>query len=509
MSLSMPDSPQEFLEAEAPRAEAASVPNAEDRAAQDPTSRLSQGALWVALGRGLGIGSTVLATIFVPRLLAPREFGELTSLLSIISFGAIVAQLGLGASCVRFLAESLARQDQSRIRRTITLATGVLAVASLITGGILALVLWGGGESFFHLRGAGWAVPLAVILMLCMAWQQFSAESLRGLHELRWASLLSGGTFGGPVPVLLFLMLLSLVAVQTRPDIATTLFCQILGSGTSLVVTFLCLRATVRAVTVGRESMAIASSATGMLTLADLLRVCLPMAAFQFLVIVMQTADIWMVAYFMPLEGVALYGAARRYLVLLNVPTQLAVNTVISSVPDLYVRGRMDELQTLLRRTATLTAVATIAISSLCILAGGWLMGSLSGSFYQQAGTALAILSAGQIVVSLVGSGGMTLAMTGRQTAAMWICVGSVLFLCIAGPLAALQWGIIGIAAAAAAATALQAVGEWLVCRRLVGIWTHADLRPQVLRETLRTLAAWIVKLRSGNQSLTNNTPSS
>ena len=40
-------------------------------------------------------------------------------------------------------------------------------------------------------------VPLAAVLILFMAWQQFSAESLRGLHELRWASLLSGGTFGG------------------------------------------------------------------------------------------------------------------------------------------------------------------------------------------------------------------------------------------------------------------------------------------------------------------------
>ena len=485
MSLSPPDSAQHALEERTLRAEL--VPSA---ASSDRLRQLPQAALWVMLGRGLGIGSTLLATIIVPRLLPHREFGELTSLLSVVTFAAIMAQLGLGHTCVRFLAESLVLHDRSRIGWTLRLAMSVLIVASLAICGITVLLLGLFGESFLQLTHVAWLIPLAAALILLMAWQQFSAESLRGLHELRWASLLSGGTFGGPLPVLLFLGLLACVAIQVQPTITTTLACQIAGSGVSLLVSIFCLRATVRSI-YQNDAFSSAATPSPPLRLESLLRVSLPMSVFHFFIMVMQTADIWIAARYVSLEEVAVYGVARRYLVLLNVPTQLAVNTVISSIPDLYTRGHLHELQSLLRRSATLTAIATIAASLLCLLAGGWLMGMLSGSFYQRAATALAILSLGQIAVALAGSGGMTLAMTGRQTAAMWICCGSAAILCIIGPLAASRWGIEGIAASAAGAIALQAGMEWLICRRLTGIWTHADFRPATLRSLACGLLSW------------------
>jgi O-antigen/teichoic acid export membrane protein len=415
----------------------------------------------------------------------------LTSLLSVVTFAAIMAQLGLGHTCVRFLAESLVRRDPSRVVGTLRLAIAVLLVASLATCGITALLLALLGESFLQLTHVKWLIPLATTLILLMAWQQFSAESLRGLHELRWASLLSGGTFGGPLPVLLYLGLLACVALQFKPTITVTLACQIAGSGVSLLVSILCLRVTVKRVCRDNSADQLAPPFQTPLALNSLFRVTLPMAVFHFFTMVMQTADIWIAARYVSLEEVAVYGVARRYLVLLNVPTQLAVNTVISSIPDLYTRGHLRELQTLLRRFSTLTAIATIAASLLCLLAGGWLMGMLSGSFYQRAATALAILSLGQIAVALAGTGGMTLAMTGRQTAAMWICCASAALLCIVGPLAASRWGIEGIAAAAAGALTLQAGMEWLVCRRLTGIWTHADFRLAMLRSLAGGLAAW------------------
>ena len=489
MSLSSSDSQLNVLNEEPPRAE--NSPGAKTTESPSRLQRLPRAALWVLLGRGLGIGSTLLATIFVPRLLAPHELGELTTVLSVITFAAIVAQLGLGHTCVRFLAESLVSHDLGRIRQTFRLAISSLLLASLTTCSFTAFLLWTFGETSLHLTQVAWLIPLATILILLMAWQQFSAESLRGLHELRWASLLSGGTFGGPLPVLLFLGLLALLATQFPPTITATLACQIAGSGVSLLVSILCLRATVRFVCGGGTTSPEMQSRQSLpLTLESLLRVAIPMAVFHFFIMVLQTADIWMAAYHFRQEEVAIYGVARRYMVLLCVPTQLAVNTVISSIPDLYTRGHVDELQTLLRRTSTLTAMATILASLLCLLGGGWFMGMLSGSYYQRAATSLAILSLGQIVVSLTGSGGMTLAMTGRQTAAMWICCLSAALLCTAAPLAARIWGIEGIAASAGGALALQAVIEWIVCRRMTGIWTHADFRGDSLRSLLG-LVSW------------------
>lgn len=482
------DSAQEALKEAPPRAETQSAKSA------GRIAHLPRAALWVMLGRGLGISSTLLTTIFVPRLLSHREFGELTALLSVVAFAAIMAQLGLGHTCVRFLAESLALHDYGRIGRTLRLAMSVLIAASLVTCGITALLLALYGGPYLQLTHLAWLVPLAAILILLMAWQQFSAESLRGLHELRWASLLSGGTFGGPLPVLIYLGLLAAVAMRLQPTITITLLCQIAGSGVSLLVSLVCLFVTARFVSCNpadQTPQPLAAPRTPPLTFEGLLRVSMPMAVFHFFIMVMQTADVWIAARYVSLEEVAVYGVARRFLVLLNVPTQLAVNTVISSIPDLYTRGQLMDLQSLLRRAATLSAIATIAGSLIFLVAGGWFLGILSGPYYQRAATSLAILSLGQIAVSLAGMGGMTLAMTGRQTAAMWICGCCAAVLCILGPLAAQRWGIEGIAAVAAGALSLQAGAEWLVCRQMTGIWTHADFRPAAIRSLAKSLTPW------------------
>jgi hypothetical protein len=47
-----------------------------------------------------------------------------------------------------------------------------------------------------------------------------------------------------------------------------------------------------------------------------------------------------------------------------------------------------------------------------------------------------------------------------------------------AGPLIARQFGATGIAALAAAVIAGQSLAQWVLARRLVGVWTHAMLCP-------------------------------
>jgi hypothetical protein len=53
--------------------------------------------------------------------------------------------------------------------------------------------------------------------------------------------------------------------------------------------------------------------------------------------------------------------------------------------------------------------------------------------------------------------------------------------------LAAVQlWGLVGVAIAASSARAVQNLSEWMLVRRLTGLWTHAVFSREFICEAAR-----------------------
>jgi hypothetical protein len=72
--------------------------------------------------------------------------------------------------------------------------------------------------------------------------------------------------------------------------------------------------------------------------------------------------------------------------------------------------------------------------------------------------------------------------MTGHERLVLWLSFVAVLALAILGPLAALHYGGLGLAAVAATVVAGRNLAAWRLAKSHSGVWTHAELRPTVLR---------------------------
>lgn len=446
-------------------------------------------------GRVLGIGVNVLTSAFLARLLSPADFGEFLVLLNLLAFAASLAMLGLGSAVVRFVAEKLGRGDADRARHATALIWRTAAVSMIVVGGGTFLALWLGGAERLHLESTTGFCLLAALAAVLLAGQQLGAESLRGYHELRFTSFLSGGQSGGPLAGALFLALVFLAAKWTSPSLPMAVGCLVAGLGVSVPLTLVLLLGTARRSALAAQpalSQDGSGHNTSSLSLGKLLSVSLPMLALQLLAFATLWADLWIAGAWCSRDELAWYAAARRLMVLVGLPLQVVMLTVLSSIADLYARGQKKELEQMLRGAAGLAAIPAGLAAIAMIAAPGTLLCLYYGSFYRSAAIPLAILGCGQLVVLCCGLGGYTLLMTGRHYAALFVNLATATLVLVASPLAAWKFGIVGLSAVAATAAAIQAGTEWFLAHRLLGIWTHASLSSVVA-----SLRAVLGKLRS------------
>jgi O-antigen/teichoic acid export membrane protein len=99
--------------------------------------RLAKGAFWALLGATISRSLSLLATIFVARILGSVEFGEVGILRSTVEMFGIFAGFGLGLTATKYVSE-FRRSDPVRAGNIIALTN----LAALMTASIAALLLF-------------------------------------------------------------------------------------------------------------------------------------------------------------------------------------------------------------------------------------------------------------------------------------------------------------------------------------------------------------------------------
>lgn len=434
--------------------------------------RLRTGAVWVVFGRSLGIGVTMLVNMALARWLSPAEFGSFLLLSSVLAIGSLLAMLGLNTAVVRFVAESLGRGDVGRARQSLWLMIGVAAMAITSIAGLSALVLAYYGTKFLGVEAVPGIVPMAVTSLVLLAVLQLTAEACRSLHELRLASLFSGGQTGGLLSNIVLLILIAAAMVVGRPSLFAAIVLNLLAMGISLPLAVFGFARAART----RLVTAAPQHPVSTLAIGDLLRFSVPMLMIQLLTFTTTQADLWIAGICWPHDQLALYGAARRLMLIVTMPLQMVNLTVISSIAELYGQQRERDLERVLRGAASWAAWPSIAAIVCLILWGGPILELLFGPYFRQAALPLGILGVGQLFLVLAGSCGCALEMTGHQVGSLVINLVAALALSILGSWAALDFGIVGLAITSASIVAAQSISLWLLAKRVVGVWTHPAL---------------------------------
>ncbi|MBA3425556.1 MAG: hypothetical protein H0U04_13685, partial [Rubrobacter sp.] len=440
--------------------------------------RLLSGSTWALGGK---IGAAVIGLVtngLLARLLnSKQEFGAYLLAFSIISVGAVIGSLGLPKTVLRFVAESMTLDQPGRARRAIYTALGLGVLGAL--GISLAYFFVVGdlvGRYLFHSTALVAVIGLMTGWMAIAAVQEIMAETFRGFHDIRMATLFGGLATGGKsaglvMRVMLLACLLLLLVTSEHADLRTVMLASIGSGAASAVLAALFLYK--RVSTLGTQG------ADDPISAKDELRDAFPILLISLSsFVLLSAADLWILGAFGSTGEVAVYGAASRLVTLIAMPLLLTNLVLPPIIAEMYAHGRTGELERTLRSFSTLSGVPSLLFLVVFMVLGGPILGLVYGDGYRGAAMILVLLSAGKLAAVWAGSCGAVLQFTGHQGSMLRINLLTSPLFVIGALLVVRDYGPVGVASMTAAITVLQNAALVLVARRKTGMWTHVSLSP-------------------------------
>lgn len=436
---------------------------------------LRRQAAWVVGWRIVGILATLASNILAARLLGPSEFGIYLLVTTIIALGGVMGAAGLNEAGLRFVAENLAmnRHNLARayLRRTLT----TIAVTSLLAAGIMAVSVGMFQLATPRFEHPLWVIVLTALGVVALTWQLITAESLRGFGELRLASLFSGGQTGGPISNLFLLagLLAATLWVSTiHANLAIGL--TVLSIGMSLPFALTGLWQTSHKAA-DKASVGIENDLTVLSPnqSRELFAVSSILLLNQLLAFVSQQLDVWLGGALLTPEALGLYGAAKRSLLLAAMPVQMAMMTVVATIPRLYAQQRTRELERVIRTASNYAAIPALCALLMLMAFPESILQLVFGGSYTGAAPTVMVLTTGYLALVLFGNPPHVLTMTGRHQTVLVINAIAAIVLVVVGDLGAKLYGAPGLAAGSALSFAFQNASLWWLAKRKLDVWTH------------------------------------
>jgi O-antigen/teichoic acid export membrane protein len=433
----------------------------------------------------------IITNGLLARLLSPQELGAYFLALSIVSLGAVVGSMGLPKTIVGLVAENMGLDRSGRTRRAIRTVLGLgilgtlgISLAYLLAGDLVSELFQPQYSSLLvGVTGlmAGW-IAIAVV-------QEITAETFRGFHDIRLATLLgglaTGGKSGGVIMRVLLLSILALLLVRsTETSLATVLLVSIGSGSASAVLSIWLLHGKVSSLGSSEGSQEEEEPVSAKEVLDD----AIPFLAIALTSFVLLSADIWILGALGSGTDVAVYGSASKLVTFVAMPL-LIVNLVLPPiVSEMYAQGRTGRLERTLRTFSTLAGVPSLLVLMVFMLLGGPILGLVYSKPVYHGDTAvlvLLILGAAKLVAVWSGSCGLVLQFTGHQTSMLRVSLLTSPLFFVVAILATQRYGSVGVACAAALTTTLQNVIMVLLAKRKTGMWTHVMFSLSPFRKAL------------------------
>jgi O-antigen/teichoic acid export membrane protein len=150
---------------------------------------LMSGSTWAFGGRVITTSVGLAVNVVLARLLSPRDLGAYFLAFSVASFGALLGSLGLNWAAAHFVAESIGLYQFERARRVVRIlfATGTLGASGVAV--LCAALGHTVVEDLYHSPALAAVTGLVAVWMLALVMQTLLAETFRGFHSVRLATL--------------------------------------------------------------------------------------------------------------------------------------------------------------------------------------------------------------------------------------------------------------------------------------------------------------------------------
>jgi O-antigen/teichoic acid export membrane protein len=400
---------------------------------------------WSLGSRLSAAGLSFAVNLLLVRCMSKADVGFFFWSLSVCSGAACVSQWGGTFLAVKWIATAQAHRDFSSVAS---------AVRSLLAFTFMQFCLL---LPFLFFAGVTTDVVIIwAMLIFSLSFQSLIPEMLRGLDDIKWASLLSG-----PVPQLVSLVLLSgfwLAQGTLTFDLSASL---VAGAG-------------------------LVASLVGIVLLASRISSTVPLRSYwKFLVegtpialgvlssyVLVQT-DFWICGALLGKEQLAVYGMAQRLVVFVSMPLMVLGPVLTPTIAALLAKGEKTALRNIVSRATLVTATTASIVLILGAAVGRPAIELLFGSAYRDAYQLFLILGAGQAFHALAGPNGYILLMAGEQRVVMWSTLVATVLLAAGGWMAGQIWGATGIASTAAICLGIQTIWMGIAVRRRLGLVGH------------------------------------
>ncbi|MCI5150613.1 MAG: hypothetical protein D3916_14720 [Candidatus Electrothrix sp. MAN1_4] len=389
---------------------------------------------------------------------------------NLATFFSIFSRMGVDNSLQRFVAEALG-QNQPQVACAIIRKGLILNLTSALLVAV-AVYLWIGpwvNQYFFTSERLGNSIGFVSVWLILLTFQYVFTAIFQAAQQIRIATVVNGLLTSSIATLFIAYYLL----VKGQATLFQVLPWILVAGGCNILFAILALININKKFSTSSKSTS-NNKSVGYKRLASH---SWPLLINTVMVFILSQSGLWVMGAFGSDAEVATYGAAIR-LVLLTSMTLMVINTVLPPlIVHLHTDNQTKRLEKVLRTTATIAAIPSLAVLLCYIFLGGWILETVFGEYYRTGTTVLMITSLGQAVNVLVGSCGYVLIMTGHNHVIMFISIVSAIIALGSSLLLVQNYGSTGVAIGYTIAMIVQQLAMLLFARYRCGVWTHASLR--------------------------------
>lgn len=346
--------------------------------------------------------SQFVITLLLAHLLGAEGYGSFAFVMAVVTLVSTPATLGLPMLLVRQIAAYSVRSEWGLIRGLLRRANAVVFALSTSVAILCVFFFWEFGVVKNQTTLS--VLMIAVVMIPVMSLNALRGAALRGLNKVVLGflpeSLIQHWVFIVLIGTIYFLM------GSTFLDPQLSMMLQVAATITAFLVgTGLLIRHLPREIKYAAplyDSKAWINSAGSFLLIGGLQ-------------IVNHEVDLVMVGAMLGDRFAGVYRVATRCAEVIPVVLH-AVNTALGpTISKLYVAGEKAKLQKIATKSARVILLCSLPIVLTFVFFGSWVLSTIFGMEFRTGGTALAILSCGQLVNIGTGSVSLLLNMTRHE----------------------------------------------------------------------------------------------
>jgi O-antigen/teichoic acid export membrane protein len=394
-----------------------------------------------------------------------QDYSAYLAAASVVPLLSMLATLGTPWTLVRILRSEV--HDPLGKRQVLRATVLLSLIGSVISSSLffLAIRLLPSEPKWQVLHDYPWMVcAWCSMSALCM----ITASYLQAEDSFLAAALV-GARSGGVIPNVLALAMVAIAAGLGMLQLHDALAFQLLAYAVAIAVSFRYIR---RGLSGWQGNATSACEAARPRTIGWFFSESWPNLLNQLIGVALNEVDLFWIACWANENTVADYGVVRNLRLLVTAPLMVASIALPPFVAELHGKRDFARLERLLRGSATVIAIPSIAGMLVLLLAPKLTLQFIYGNSFTEAATALQLVAVGSIIFVLSGSNAMTLTMTGRHRDLLVCSLASLVLYALISPPLVLRWGVTGAAAAFALQTAIMNVVVTIRVRQVVGVWT-------------------------------------